>query len=162
MEFVFNEWFLNWHSPLEATPEQRKTVHRIINWLIGQQDHRLVVMNRSPFMDKLNLFRKDFDYDPFCRNSLKTFYAQIIINLTICRQVEKPPQLPPDIEELLQRPTEPPFTNIESDRYLFESAETTHEKIIITTDEKLIGHFAQSERFRLWTVDDFLKKLNIP
>ena len=66
-----------------------------------------------------------------------------------------------EIEAILQRPSEPPLTNIESDRYLFESAETTTEKIIVTTDKKLMKHFEGNEQFQLMSVDDFFLQFEI-
>ncbi len=60
MDLVFNEWFLDWRSPKDATTEEKRQVNRIFKWLL-QSEHRLVVLVDSPFMDKLNRYRKDFD-----------------------------------------------------------------------------------------------------
>jgi hypothetical protein len=62
------------------------------------------------------------------------------------------------IEQLLN-PTVP--SNFASDRYLFQSAETTEEKIIVTTDTKLMKHFEGNGRFQLWIVEEFMSKFEI-
>ncbi len=108
-------------------------------------------------MDKLNRYRKDFDYDPFCRASLKMFFTGLFLNPNKCLQV----QIPPLLDDLTENLLEEEGTNFASDRYLFQSAETTEEKIIITTDQKLIDHFSGNERYQLWTVDQFIAHFNI-
>lgn len=145
MEFVFNEWFLDWHSPKDASAEEKRKVNRIFSWLLLQGEHRLILLTESPFMDKLNKYRKDFDYDPFCRKSLKIFFSQIFSNQARCRQIEIAPGLDQKTEQLL----EVEGTNFASDHYLFQSAETSEDKIIVTTDQKLIEHFKNNERFQL-------------
>lgn len=157
MDFVFNEWFLDWRSPKDSTAEERQQVNRIFKWLL-QSEHRLVVLVDSPFMDKLNRYRKDFDYDPFCRESLKMFFSGIFLNRNKCLQVETPPLLDDRTEELLAEEGR----NFASDRYLFQSAEISGEKIIVTTDQKLIEQFSGQNRFNLWTVEKLLSTFEIP
>lgn len=123
MEFVFNEWFLDWHSPKDANAEEKRNVNRIVNWLL-QSEHRLIVLTDSPFMDKLNRYRRGFDYDPFCRKSLKMFFSQIFSNRAKCRQIEMPPTLDQKTEQLL----EAEGRNFISDRYLFNPPKTVRIK----------------------------------
>lgn len=159
MEFVINEWFLEWHKP-DAQPEEQRKARAFTKWLINSEN-RIVLLNYSDFTQKLNKIRRDFDYHPMSHIYLKLFFSQIFLNEARCRILVKPPKLPNEIESILQRPEEPPLTNIESDRYLFESAETTEEKIIVTTDTKLINHFEKNDHFNLWHTDDFFNHHNI-
>ncbi len=155
MEFVINEWYLDWHRP-DAAPSEQAAARKFLEWLQASQ-HRVVVLRDSPFIQKLHTYRRDFNYHPMCKIFLKQFFT-ILENADRCRILEEPPTLPPEIEELLRRPLENPLSNYESDRYLFESSETTDAKIIITTDVKLVKHFEGNGRFQLWSVDEFWAK----
>ncbi len=159
MEFVINEWFLEWHKP-SATPEEQRMARAFTNWLINSKN-RVVLLKDSDFTHKLNNIRRDFDHHPMTNIYLKLFFSQIIMNPDRCRIVDEPPKLPDETETRLKPPEVSPLTNIESDRYLFESAETTEEKIIVTTDTKLIKHFENNEYFQLWHADDFFTHHNI-
>ena len=94
-------------------------------------------------------------------NYLKLFFTAVFINPERCRWVSDPPILSLETEEILKRPTDLPLTNIESDRYLFEAAQTTEEKIIVTTDVKLMKHFEGNGLFQLWSADDFFLHFDI-
>ncbi|MFN0035735.1 MAG: hypothetical protein ACKVUS_11760 [Saprospiraceae bacterium] len=159
MEFVINEWYLDWHTPGAISEEQRKA-RVFMRWLL-KSEHRIVVLKNCDFTQKLNRFRRDFDYHPMCGIQLKIFFTQIFMNAEKCRIVDAPPELPPEIEAILNRPSESPLTNIESDRYLFESAETTEEKIIVTTDTKLMAHFEGNGRYQLWSVEELIANFEI-
>ncbi|MCC6460055.1 MAG: hypothetical protein IT260_06275 [Saprospiraceae bacterium] len=160
MEFVINEWYLDWHRP-DATPENQEKARRFFHWL-QQSEHRIVVLRGSPFHQKLNDYRRDFHFDNMCKVYLKMFFSQIFENSERCRILETAPELPLHIELALQRPEIPPLTNFESDRYLFESAETTEHKIIVTTDTKLIRHFETILGLELIQADDFFSRHTIP
>ena len=156
MEFVINEWYLDWHRP-DAAPSEQAAARKFLEWLQASE-HRLVLLRDSPFIQKLHDHRRNFDYHPMSRIYLKLFFSQILDNPDRCRILEAPPVLPPDTEALLSRPLENPLTNYESDRYLFQSAETTEAKIIVTTDVKLMKHFEGNGRFQLWSVEEFWAK----
>ncbi len=159
MEFVINEWYLDWHRP-DAAPSEQAAARKFLEWLQASQ-HRVVVLRDSPFIQKLHTYRRDFDYHLMSRIYLKLFFSQILDNPDKCRILEEPTTLPLEIEELLRRPLENPLTNYESDRYLFQAAETTEAKIIITTDVKLMKHFEGNGRFELWSVDEFWARFDL-
>lgn len=160
MEFVINEWYPVWHNPHKSTPEEQAKARTFLQWL-QNNDHRIVVLLNTEFTKKLNDYRRDFSFHPMCSIYLKLFFSQIFINPDKCRILETPPELPADIEDILKRPPESPLTNIGSDRYLFQSAETTEEKIIVTTDVKLMKHFEGNGRYQLWSVEEFMTKFGI-
>lgn len=153
MEFVFNEWFLDWHLP-NSVSEKKRNVRHIFEWLLASKEHRLVVLSPSPFIKKLNDFRKAHS-SGFTGGALKEFISGVLLSRERCRLLEIPPELPPDILEKLS------IGNFASDRYLFEAAETTAEKIIVTTDTKLMKHFEGNGRYQLWSVEEFMAKFGI-
>ena len=159
MEFVINEWFLEWHKP-SATAEEQRIARLFTSWLL-KSENRIVVLRNCDFTQKLNTIRRNFGYHPMAGLQLKHFFSQVIMNPERCRIVDDPPELPPEIEAILERPTATPLTNIESDRYLFESAETTQEKIIVTTDIKLVAHFEGNGRYQLWSVEELIERFGI-
>lgn len=149
MEFVINEWFLDWHKP-GATAEEQTKVRFFTNWLL-QSEHSLVILRSSNFTRKMNEYRRKFN-NQMCAFHLKIFFTQVFMNSRKCRIIEDPPELPENILEKLS------VGNFSSDRYLFESAETTEQKIIVTTDTRLINHFAENGRFQLLTVEEFITR----
>jgi hypothetical protein len=159
MEFVINEWFLEWHKP-DATPEEQQKARTFTKWLINSE-HRIVMLRDSDFTRKLNQIRRDFNFHYMSNLELKLFFSQVIINPARCRIIDEPPVLPDETIAILKRPSEPPLHNIESDIYLFEAAEATIEKIIVTTDTKLIDHFEGQKLFKLWNTEDFFLQLEI-
>lgn len=64
--------------------------------------------------------------------------------------------LPNDIEQQLTRPQTPPLNNFESDRYLFEAAIFGQDRIIISTDLKLIKAM-EGASVQVVELADFLK-----
>ncbi len=160
MEFVINEWYPIWHNPQKSTQEEQAKARVFLQWL-QNNDHRIVVLLNTEFTKKLNDYRRDFNFHPMCSIYLKLFFSHIFINPDKCRILETPPELPADIEDLLRRPLESPLSNFASDRYLFQSAEATEEKTIVTTDIKLINHFEGNGRYRLWDVEEFMTKFKI-
>ncbi|MBV6439146.1 MAG: hypothetical protein EPGJADBJ_00782 [Saprospiraceae bacterium] len=154
MEFVINEWYLDWHNPKISTPEEQSKARIFLQWLQNNQ-HRIVVLVNTNFTQKLNDYRRDFSFHPMCSIYLKLFFSQIFINPDKCRILDESSSLPADIEEKLS------VGNFVSDRYLFQSAEATEEKIIVTTDTKLMKHFEGNGRYQLWSVEEFMNKFDI-
>lgn len=151
MEFVINEWYLDWHRPNESSENQAKA-RRFLEWL-RTSEHRIVLLRGSPFHRKLNLYSS---YSGFPMTQfIKVFFGKIFDNSDKCRIIETPPELPADILDKLS------VGNFASDRYLFETAETTEEKIIVTTDTKLTKHFEGNGRFQLWSVEEFMTRFKI-
>ena len=151
MEFVMNEWYLDWHRPDES-PENQEKARKILAWL-QTSEHRIIVLRGSPFHKKLNLYSSRIGY-PMAMY-LKVFFGKIFDDPVKCRILEEPPPLTTDIESKFE------VGNFASDRYLFQSAETTNEKIIVTTDTKLIKHFESNGQFHLIHVEDFISQYNI-
>ncbi|MCC6410632.1 MAG: hypothetical protein IT270_03170 [Saprospiraceae bacterium] len=153
MDLVFNEWFLEWHRP-DASMEEKQKVRCLTDWLL-KNEHRLVVLKKSPFINKLNDFRRIYS-SGFTGIALKTFYTSIVLNSDNCLLIEEPPALPTETTNLLS------VGNYKSDTYLFESAYVSADKIIVTTDEKLRKQFENQQLFQLWSVDELMKHFNIP
>lgn len=154
MEFVINEWYLDWHNPKISTSEEQSKARAFLQWL-QNNEHQIVVLVNTNFTQKLNEYRRNFSFHPMCSIYLKLFFSQIFINPDKCRVLETPPDLPDVILEKLS------VGNFASDRYLFEAAENTEEKIIVTTDTKLMKHFEGNGRYQLWSVEEFMSKFEI-
>lgn len=149
MEFVINEWFLDWHHP-NASLKNQKIVRDFVSWLL-LNEHKIVLLRQSPFTQKLNTYRRDFHYHPMCQLYLKIFFSQIVENPDKCRILETAPVLSADVEVKLA------VGNFGSDRYLFQSAMDTAQKLIITTDQKLINHMDQTEGFNVLLAANFFQ-----
>ncbi len=155
MQFVFNEWFLDWHKS-SATKEETQKVKCIFAWY-RKSEHVLVILNDSPFITKLNKLRKGEDAyaDNFAISQLKVFYRIKEFDPDRVLSLDDAPKLDEQTMALLSR------GNYMSDRYLFETAMGSVDKIIITTDEKLRKQFANQQLFQLWSVDQFMNHFNI-
>ncbi|MBK7938433.1 MAG: hypothetical protein IPJ82_15740 [Lewinellaceae bacterium] len=151
MEFVINEWYLDWHRPDES-PENQAKARKFLEWLTTGE-HRIVLLRGSPFHRKLNVYSSSIGYP--MTQFLKVFFGKIFDNPEKCRILETPPELPFEILKKLS------VGNFASDCDLFQSAETTDEKIIVTTDTKLMKHFEGNGRFELWSVEMFMAKFEI-
>ena len=141
MEFVINEWFLDWHRP-SAGPIDQQRARDFVGWLL-ESEHRIVLLRQSPFTQKLNAYRREFHYHPMCQLYLKIFFSQVVENPDKCRILETAPMLPEETEARLA------VGNFGSDRYLFQSAADTAQRLIVTTDQKLIDHMNQKDGFNL-------------
>lgn len=159
MEFVINEWYLDWHRPT-ATAQEQSQARAFLQWLIASE-HRIVLLRQSPFTQKLHTLRSDFPQFLMAQLHLKLFFSQVFENSVRCRVLEAPPDLSEEVETQLARPEEPPLHNLASDRYLFQSAAATEERIIVTTDTKLIARMNGVDNFRLIFADDFFAEHGI-
>jgi len=149
MEFVINEWFLDWHRP-DASAEDQQRARVFVAWLL-QSDHKIVLLRQSPFTKKLNDYRRQFPYHPMCQQYLKIFFSQIFGDPDKCRILETAPTLSEEMETKLA------VGNFGSDRYLFQSATDAAQKIIVTTDQRLIRHISLTDGFNLLSTDDFFR-----
>lgn len=100
-------------------------------------------------MAKLHQYRQTYDYDLFCRQNLKLFFSAILQNLQKSIILHQPPDLSPSLERKLET------GNFSSDRYLFQCAQSTQQKIIVTTDQRLVEHIGINEGFRFMDVASF-------
>jgi hypothetical protein len=154
MEYVVNEWLLDYFKYNDGT-EERKKLFKFLAYFSSNNDV-IIVRIPSPFSKKL------YNYEKFLQNDhkkyLKWFIKTIFRNSDKCKifpEWEYPtPSLSANLNSKLNQ------GNFGSDKYLFETAMfiTQNEKIIITTDEKLVEHVKDISEFKLILLNDFLEK----
>jgi len=147
MDFVINEWFLDWYRP-DATAAEQKSVRVFFHHFL-LSDHKIVVLQNSPFLQKLHRYRSTFDYDIPCRLALKNFFSTVLQNPEKCVVLQVATALPSVLESKLLT------GNYASDQYLFQAAQATDDKIIVTTDRKLVEHIGPNEGFNFYNVESF-------
>ncbi|MFZ4635122.1 MAG: hypothetical protein ACOYNO_13030 [Saprospiraceae bacterium] len=147
MDFVINEWFLDWHRP-DALAVEKKEVYVFFQRFL-RSNHKIVVLQNSPFLQKLHRYRSTFDYDIPCRLALKNFFSAVLQNPEKCVVLQGATALPSVLESKLLT------GNYASDQYLFQAAQATDDKIIVTTDRRLVEHIGPNEGFNFYDVETF-------
>ncbi len=154
MEVVVNEWLPEALKPegLDKEISQEKALEFLKKFI--NKDDRIVVKSESAFEKKVHYYKKKYAYD---KESLKLLKAllRLIQDEKYCRLVDES-----EINTLPERVTEKlnlPNTNYHSDTYLFEAASTTTEKLIVTSDRRLINLFQDEEEYRVVHFDEFIK-----
>ncbi len=152
MDFVVNEWLPEYLRPT-ANPEERERAVLFLRAFIIKPKDRIVVREPSDFLRKIHRFRKEFDYDNGSRELYKNLIKAILENSEKCLQIldSDSPKLPAELQEKLS------IGNFSSDTYLFEAAQLSDSKIIVTTDERLQKHIADTAGFKVVLLDDFLR-----
>jgi len=153
MDFVVNEWLPEYLRPT-ANPEEREKASAFLKAFITKSNDRIVVLEPSDFLRKIHRFRKEFDYDIESRGLYKNLIKAILENSDKCLQITEREALPlpMELQEKLFK------GNFSSDTYLFQAALYSDSKIIVTTDERLQNHLADTPGFQLFLLDDFLTK----
>ena len=153
MELVVNEWLPEYLRP-NASDEEKELVEQFLNSFMQRSD-KLFVKDPSPFLDKIHKFQKEFDYDVKAREAFKMFIKHILRNPEKCTLL-----MDDELEALPERTLEKlneKGKNFDSDTYLFEAANSTAAKTIITTDVKLKNQMEEEEQFQIVLLKDFLK-----
>lgn len=150
MDIVINEWCPEYFKPL-AKVDEKKQLEDFLNCMI-KNNHHIYVRRPSPFLLKLYKLTKDYSNYSSTTNSVRKFIKLILQDSNRCTFVDDNEQQLSSamIEKLNNR------GNTISDKYLFEAASITQEKLIITSDQKLIDHMNKEEGYSLMTVQSFL------
>jgi len=152
MQFIVNEWLLDYLT-LTQTNEHRHQAILFLNLFIQNEDV-LFLRVPSPFLAKSYRFSKQFQFDKTCRENLKRIFISIIKD---DRKNELINEM--DLEDLPKETLEKlSVGNFESDTYLFEAAQKTESKLIVTTDVKLKNQLSEDKNFELVLLEDFLKE----
>ncbi|MFN0215270.1 MAG: hypothetical protein ACKVT2_13525 [Saprospiraceae bacterium] len=151
MDFVVNEWLPEYLRPT-ASAEKREKALTFLKAFIMKPGDRIVVREPSEFLRKIHRFRKEFDYDNESRKLYKNFIKAILENSEKCLQIPNSETLPlsSELQERLSK------GNFYSDRYLFEAAQHSDSKNIVTTDVRLQQHLSDTADFQVILLDDFL------
>jgi len=152
MDLVVNEWLPEYFLP-DASMEEKKSLETFLNRFLERND-RLVVKEPSPFLDKIYRYAKDYQRMDEIVQPIRTFIKLILLDSNRCKLLseEEIEELPTSVLEKLE------VGNYGSDQYLFESATAIEgEKIIVTTDERLIAQFADEDFCELALLNNFLE-----
>lgn len=156
MQLVVNKWLPQYFLPA-ATREEKLLLQAFLQKFI-QRDDQIVVRRPSEFHRKIYRYAKTLQGDYEAVTPMRNFIKLILEDSNRCLLVDgESIELPANVDAALKRPDEPPLTNYESDRYLFEAAAQTGEKTIVTTDGKLVARMADGLGFRVVLLEDFLK-----
>jgi len=156
MHLVVNEWLPQYFLP-SATRAEKLLLQQFLQCFIERGD-KIVVRRPSEFNRKIYRYAKDLQANYEAVTPIRNFIKLILEDSKRCEFVDDEFfNLPAAIEAKLKRPADSPLTNYESDRYLFEAALQTEEKIIVTTDAKLAAVMDDEKVFRVVLLDDFLQ-----
>ncbi len=151
MEIVINQWFNKWLQPDIPNENQKALWNEFFQKFLNKKgEDKLVIIQHSPWMAELLSIEKKY-YDNIIRKRIQEI-CKICLDPNYVRILPQPAIIPEDVVQLLEP------GNFSSDRFLFEAAGHTEDKIIITTDQKLIDQFANQTKFRLLQISDFLKE----
>ena len=152
---VVNEWLPEYFRRA-ASREEQLLLEQFLQRFIERGD-QLLVRRPSPFLEKINRYSKELNGNDKALKPLRDFRKLVLLDINRCYFIEDPaPVLPNDIEQQLTRPQAPPLNNFESDRYLFEAAIFGQDRIIISTDLKLIKAM-EGASVQVVELADFLK-----
>lgn len=149
MNLVINEWFPVYLRP---TAEENE-LELLFDFLskIQNESSVLYVRRPSPFLNKIYQLSKQYNSDPIGRRKINHVIKLILRDSKRCKFID-------DDEVTLNQTVRDKLNsdgNYISDEYLFEAASCTEEKIIITTDQKLIDFMNGYDGYTLMTPSEF-------
>lgn len=128
MELVINEWFLEYMKLDPAvTKESKEYLSQFIQfWVSG--NNKIVIRRPSPFLEKYYKYMKQCESDLDCKRIFSSVkYLFYNSDKTIFIDDENVVTIPSEVAKIT--PTD--------DLYLIQSAYSSNDKIIVTTDEVL-------------------------
>ena len=152
MEFVVNEWLLEYLRP-DAPDSEKALVLQFLQRFMQRQEDKIFVREPSAFLNKIFLYAKTYQRDTETVTFFRTIIKEILLDFNKCYRVTEYTNLPTHITEKLNQPN----TNFNSDTYLFEAASHTKDKIIVTTDEKLARQMQDIDTYKVVLLSEFLK-----
>ena len=150
MEFVVNEWLLEYFKPDAPNDEKKKLEEFLIKFL--ERNDKIFVRRPSEFLRKLFRFANDYQHYPRVYENIHKFITVIYLDSNKCRIIHDGEF---ELSEVITTKLNE-SGNYNSDTYLFEAASVTETKLIITTDEKLKTHMENNGIFNVQLLDDFL------
>lgn len=150
MEFVVNEWLLEYFKPDAPNDEKKKLEEFLIKFL--ERNDKIFVRRPSEFLRKLLRFANDYQQYPRVYENIHKFITVIYLDSNRCRIIHDGEF---ELSEVITTKLNE-SGNYNSDTYLFEAASVTETKLIITTDKKLKTHLESNGIFDVQLLDDFL------
>ena len=151
MDFVINEWLLNYFLP-GANKREKKQLFYFLQRFEDRRD-RIVVLRPSPFTAKLDVFANLYSRNQTVYPLIKRFITGVLLNPSRATLISINEPLPYQTLAVIYELG----TNYQSDEYLFHAALRTESKLIITTDEKLCRAMVDDQVFKVVLLTEFLK-----
>ncbi len=151
MEFVINEWMLDYFLP-NATKQERELQMRFLKRFFERGD-RLIILSPSDFTTKLESIASLHQNNNDVYQRIKFFITDVLRKPMRTTVISSTDMLP----EATYAALHALGTNYKSDEYLFRAAMRTESKRIITRDGKLCNAMAGDAVFDVVLLVDFLK-----
>jgi uncharacterized protein with PIN domain len=151
MELVVNEWLPEYLRPDTPSTDRANAV-QFLQTFYNRGD-KIVVKKDSAFVRKVSKYDKNFQYDLDSKKLFKQLIQLIFRDSARCKLLENQEieTLPSNITDLLDG-----IGNFSSDTYLFEAAMQAEDRIIITTDDRLVEQTQENGVIRVVLLADFL------
>lgn len=157
---VINSWLAHFGIPKKTTDEQRIVRDKVLS-ILKERGIVYVIVHENQLYKKLT----QFEALASSRNEeTRKYFKDIIMNffnedITIFKsKFDVPDKLEDEIELLLPEPNDTNKTNYYKDRFLFEAAYLSTERIIITTDTRLKDKFANQNFYRIVLLEEFINE----
>lgn len=147
MEFVVNEWLLDFMRP-DANRVDLENTLRFLNAIVRKCD-KLVIRRPSPFVAKFYRYMKQFGGDPKFKARFSKLYQLLFVNAdkTVIVDDADVQQLPEEIKKAVPL----------DDEYLVELAYSSPDKTLITTDQKLKDKLQGKSQIKVHLFPEFVK-----
>lgn len=150
MDFVVNEWLPEYFKPT-ATAAEKEMLQDFLRRFSAKNDC-IAVRRPSEFHRKILRYAKELQDDYEAVRPIRLFIKLVLEDSDRCQLID---------DEVITLPqttlNKLAVGNFSSDTYLFEAASQTTERLIVTTDEKLIKQFVGDADFKVERLSDFLK-----
>lgn len=161
-QIVVNEWFLEYGK--EDTPIENIEIAKDFFRIFMSNPLQIVVIEGDEFVRKLYKYeKKSLGQTSYKFEYYRDIKKHILLNSRKCvlNDFDVKVKLDNHTEYLLRaNEEEGKINNIESDRFLFNSASLIegNEKLILTTDDKLIKRFAKQSTYKVQHIKDFINE----
>lgn len=158
---VINSWLAVYGDPDEIDESKIFLRDKVLD-ILEQRKIRFVIVHGNQLHKKLwdyhNLFNaSDYETKRYFKKLIQDIkHNEDIVALYYDFQV--PDKLENEIEDLLPEPNDTNKTNYYKDRFLFEAAYLSTERIIITTDTRLKDKFANQNFYRIVLLEEFINE----
>lgn len=161
-QIVVNEWFLEYGK--EDTPLENIEIAKDFFRILMSNPFQIVVIEGDEFVKKLYKYeKKSLGQSSYKFEYYKDIKIHILLNSRKCvlNDFDVKVNIDSHTNYLLSvNEDDDEANNIESDRFLFNSASLIegNEKLILTTDDKLIKRFAKQSTYKVQHIKDFIKE----
>jgi predicted nucleic acid-binding protein len=150
MEIVVNSWFSE-YLKASAKSNEVELFDSFVKKLL-QSENLIVTISNAQLEEKLRKLEKNYQNhrDVKFITKIKFIYRNIYLNPTKCKILSRP-ELNEDLNSIFES-----SNHLTKDRFLFEAAIQTEERIIVTADSKLKERMDRVEGMRIFLLQEYL------